>query len=111
MEFTQNQKMYSQIVQKAWDDPQFKSELMVNPVQAIEKVTGKKLDLPEGKTIVVRDQTEESTVYINIPVKPNTDDVELNEEQLEVVAGGGPGLMSLPIIICFPTFPTIPEVR
>jgi hypothetical protein len=36
----------------------------------------------------VRDQTDESTVYINIPAKLNTEDVELNEEQLEVVAGG-----------------------
>jgi len=36
----------------------------------------------------VRDQTDESTVYINIPTKPNTEDVELNEDQLEAVAGG-----------------------
>lgn len=94
MEFTQEQKLYVGIVQKAWEDPQFKRELIANPSEAIERATGHKLDLPEGKTLVVRDQTEggvvhnDTTVCLNIPVKPNMDDVELNEEQLEVVAGG-----------------------
>lgn len=88
MEFTQNQNVYAEVVQKAWEDPQFKIELMANPVEAIEKVIGQKLNLPEGKTLVVRDQTDESTVYINIPAKLSTEDVELNEDQLEAVAGG-----------------------
>ncbi len=61
---------------------------MVNPAEAIEKLTGQKLNLPQGKTLVVRDQTDETTVYINIPAKPNIEDVELNEDQLEAVAGG-----------------------
>ena len=89
MEFTDEQKVYAEIVQKAWEDAQFKSDLIANPVAAIEKLTGKKLNLPQGKTLVVRDQTDETAVYVNIPAKPSTDDVELNEDQLEVVAGGG----------------------
>ena len=44
--------------------------------------------MPEGKTLVVRDQTSEETVYINIPAENAMEDVELNEEQLEAVAGG-----------------------
>lgn len=88
MEFTQEQKSYAEIVQKAWESPEFKKELTANPVAAIEQFLGKKLDLPTGKTLVVRDQTDESKVYINIPAKPNLEDMELNEEQLEVVAGG-----------------------
>ncbi len=44
--------------------------------------------MPEGKTIIVKDQTDASTVYINIPAEQKMDDVELNEEQLEAVAGG-----------------------
>ena len=87
MEFTQEQKSYEEIVQKAWDDSSFKNDLTADPISAIEKLTGHKLNIPEGKTLVVRDQTDESTVYINIPAKPSMD-VELNEEQLEVVAGG-----------------------
>jgi hypothetical protein len=88
MEFTPEQKLYAEIVQKAWEDTAFKEELVANPVTAIEKLTGKKMNLPAGKTIVVSDQTDESTVYINIPAKQNMDDVELNEEELEMVAGG-----------------------
>lgn len=87
MEFTQEQKLYAEIVRKAWDDAEFKKELVANPVGAIEKLTGKKINLPEGKTLVVRDQTDDSTVYINIPAIPQMDG-ELSEEQLEVVAGG-----------------------
>lgn len=93
MEFTQEQKLYAEIVQKAWEDAQFKADLTANPVAAIEQFTGQKLNLPGGKTLVVRDQTDGETVYINIPAKPNTEDVELNEEQLEVVAGGRGGIV------------------
>ncbi len=87
MEITQEQKMYAEIIRKAWEDAAFKNELVSNPVEAIEKFTGKKLNLPADKRIVVRDQTDESVVYINIPGKPS-DDVELSEDQLEMVAGG-----------------------
>lgn len=88
MEITQEQKMYAEIVQKAWENAEFKNELVNNPIEAIEKLTGKKLNLPDGKRIIVRDQTDNSSVYINIPAKPNTDDIELNENQLDMVAGG-----------------------
>ncbi len=97
MEFTQEQKLYAEIVQKAWEDESFKKDLLANPVDAIEKLTGKKLNLPEGKTLVVRDQTEEDTVYINIPAKPEMD-IELNEQELEAVAGGGEDLPNNPIL-------------
>ena len=113
MEFTQEQKLYAEIVQKAWEDTAFKKELVANPLATIEKFTGKKINLPKGKTLVVRDQTDGSVVYINIPATPKKSvDVELNEEQLEAVAGGieGPGG-------CTPTFPfpwnpipTLPEL-
>jgi hypothetical protein len=108
MEITQEQKLYAQIVQKAWEDTAFKEELVENPVATIEKFTGQKMNLPEGKTIVVRDQTDESTVYINIPASPRkSEDVELNEEQLEAVAGGR--AIWPPIeIIPFPTIPITP---
>lgn len=106
MEFTQEQKLYGEIVQKAWEDSQFKSELVANPVAAIEKLTGQKLNLPQGKTLVVRDQTDESTVYINLPAKPNTEDLELNEDQLEAVAGG---TLTTAIVISLPFhIPTTP---
>ena len=88
MEFKQEQKLMQEIIQKAWEDATFKSELLSDPVMAIEKLTGEKVRLPEGKTLVVNDQTDESTVYITIPASGEMNDIELNEEQLEAVAGG-----------------------
>ncbi|WP_257669655.1 NHLP leader peptide family RiPP precursor [Parapedobacter tibetensis] len=102
MEFTQEQKLIQTIVNKAWEDEAFKQELVADPVAAIAKLTGKTIELPEGKKLVVRDQTIGSVIYINIPAKPELD-AELNEEQLEAVAGGviDGGCFPLP----FPTFP------
>ncbi|WBX76786.1 NHLP leader peptide family RiPP precursor [Tenacibaculum ovolyticum] len=88
MEVTKTQQFLQDIITKAWEDNDFKLELIKNPVKTIETLTGKKANLPEGKTIVVRDQTDASIVYINIPVEPNMGNMELSEEQLEVVAGG-----------------------
>ncbi|UZO82190.1 NHLP leader peptide family RiPP precursor [Aquimarina sp. ERC-38] len=90
MELTKEQELFQQIINEAWENEGFKAELLENPVQAIETLTGEKLNIPEGKTLVVRDQTDENTVYINIPaaMPVEDNDVELNEEQLEAVAGG-----------------------
>ena len=89
MEFTQEEKVYAEIVHKAWEDAEFKKELIANPVATIEKFIGKKMNLPNGKTLVVRDQTDESAVYINIPAESSQSvDAELSEEQLEAVSGG-----------------------
>lgn len=88
MEITQEQKLNAQVVQEAWDDAQFKSELMANPVETMEKLTGHRVSLPEGQKLVVIDQSDESTVYFNIPRKIDVNAIELTEEQLEMVAGG-----------------------
>lgn len=88
MELTQEQKLNAQVIQKAWEDAQFKNELMANPVEAMEKLTGNKINLPEGQKLVVIDQTDASTVYFNIPRKIDINNLELTEEQLEMVAGG-----------------------
>jgi len=103
MEFTQQQKLYAEIVQKVWEDAEFKKELVANPVATIEKFIGKKLNLPEGKTLVIRDQTDESAVYINIPAAPKgSTDTQLSEEQLEAVAGGVGSIAIWPPISTIP---------
>ncbi|MGH1387219.1 NHLP leader peptide family RiPP precursor [Kordia sp.] len=89
MELTKKQKLIETIVQKSWEDDAFKQELIANPVKVIESIIGEPLDLDEGKTIIVNDQTDASNVYINIPPQLDLDDVELTEEQLEIIAGGG----------------------
>ncbi|QVY64637.1 NHLP leader peptide family RiPP precursor [Polaribacter sp. Q13] len=88
MKITKTQELLQSIIQKAWEDEAFKQELIANPVKAIEELTGKKINLPEGKTIVVKDQTDKTSLFINIPAQPNMENMELTEAQLEAVAGG-----------------------
>ncbi|MEW7281258.1 NHLP leader peptide family RiPP precursor [Aquimarina sp. 2201CG1-2-11] len=111
MELTDQEKVLQEVITKAWEDSSFKQELINSPEAAIEKLTGKKVRIPKGKTLVVRDQTDESTIYVNIPEQQSFDDVELNEEQLEAVAGGikfppiifpGPPIFIDPIPLPYP---------
>ena len=89
MDYTNGEVLLNEIIKTAWQDESFKNDLIANPVQAIEALTGKEVKIPEGKTIEVRDQTNDLVIYINIPKEPNFDDMELNDEQLEIIAGGG----------------------
>ncbi len=43
---------------------------------------------PEGEKPSVTDKTDHSTHLNNTPVKPNIEDMELNEEQLDIISGG-----------------------
>ena len=88
MELTKNQKIIATLLKKAWEDPSFKSELIANPLETIKHATGESLDLPEGKQLIVVDQTDTSIVYLNIPSELDMDEVELTDEQLELIAGG-----------------------
>lgn len=118
MESTKENQLFSRIVKKAWEDENFKNELIQNPSEAIEKLTNERLNLPKEKTIKVIDQTDPSFIYINIPAKPKMDDLQLTEDQLEAVAGGV-GLGDLVDLIdtikdilnpTIPTFPTTPTL-
>ena len=83
------QEIVEIIISKAWEDTSFRKDLLTDPVSAIEKLTGVKVLLPEGKSLVITDQTDKSKVYVNIPAEPEIENMELTEEQLEAVAGGG----------------------
>jgi ABC-type bacteriocin/lantibiotic exporter with double-glycine peptidase domain len=82
------QQVIQKVISKAWEDSKFRKELLGNPVEAIEKLTGVKIVLPEGKELVVVDQTDKSKVYVNLPAEPEIDNLELTEDQLEAIAGG-----------------------
>lgn len=95
------------IISKAWEDTNFRKALIKDPLAEIEKLTGVKVVLPEGRELVFMDQTDKTKVYVNIPAEPDMENMELSEEQLENIAGGGkkiwnelvpnlfPGLMDL----------------
>lgn len=111
MELTNEQKVLQEVINEAWENEAFKKELMANPEAAIEKLTGQRVRMPEGKRIVVRDQTDESTIFINIPVEKKLEDVELNEEQLESVSGGGSLIDIVHLLPQFPPcFPINPKI-
>lgn len=81
------QEILNSIIAKSWEDESFKQELIASPIDTIKKFTGKE-SLSEDKKVFVVDQSNPDYIYINIPAKPNLDDVELTEDQLEAVSGG-----------------------
>lgn len=97
------------VFNRAWNDASFKAELIANPTAAIASVTGQEVNSPEGRELVVLDQTDPNFFYLNIPPAPEMESQELTEEQLEMVAGGTSipdTLLIFDPIICFP--PTTP---
>ena len=106
MEPSKEQKTLQRVISEAWNNPSYKQDLIDNPEEAVRRLTGESLSLPEGKTLEVYDQSDSAKVYLNIPPQPDLDDVELSDEQLEEVAGG-----VIPIIFiegCFPIWPPYP---
>ncbi len=92
MELTEKQKKAQEFLQtiitEAWRNETFKQELINSPVETLNVFTGKTANFPKDKKLVIVDQTNPNYIYLNIPAKPNLDDMELNEEQLEAIAGG-----------------------
>ncbi|WP_298511847.1 NHLP leader peptide family RiPP precursor [uncultured Kordia sp.] len=93
MESTEQQEKANEflasIYKKAWEDEGFKRNLISNPIETLNKFTGKKANISIDKNVMVEDQTNPNHVYINIPAKPaGMEDVELTEDQLETVSGG-----------------------
>ena len=84
----ESEELLRTIITMAWENIDFKKDLIENPREAIIKATGVNIKLPEGKILIVEDQTDENTVFLNIPVEPNMGDMELSEDQLEAIAGG-----------------------
>ncbi len=103
MEQKKEEEVLRLIISKAWEDVNFRKSLIDNPITAIETLTGAKIVLPEGKTLVFNDQTDRSKVFVNIPSEPEFEDIELTEEQLEIVAGGGQTVWADLVNSLFPT--------
>lgn len=82
-------ELHKQLVSKAWESATFKEQLVNNPNAAIAEYVGK-TDGEFETNIVVEDQTDTNTIYLNIPQRPNLNnlELELTEEQLEMVSGG-----------------------
>ena len=88
MNLDNDQTILESVIREAWKDSAFKNNLIQNPINTIENFIGHPINLPQGKTIAFVDQTDSSTIYINIPAETNSEDMELSEEQLDVISGG-----------------------
>ena len=83
------QEVLSQVISECWSNPNFKDEFIAKPEEAIKTLTGKTVVLPDGiDSIQVVDESNPTTIYVNIPAEPNLDNVELSEQELEMVSGG-----------------------
>lgn len=94
MELTERTELLAVIRQKAESDELFKEHLLLNPQKAIEDFTGKPVGLSRNEVLEVN-QLEDSSLVINISNSDNSvEDVELTEEELDIISGGGelPGL-------------------
>lgn len=76
------------IISECWRNNLFKSSLVSNPEYTLEKFFGNEFKLPNEFSLIVDDQSNLNHVYLNIPVKPDLDQFELSDEQLEMVSGG-----------------------
>lgn len=76
------------LLKRAWGNAEFKQQLIANPKTAIESATSTTLNLPEGVSLSVNDQSDKEVFYFNIPPRPDLENMELSDEQLEIVAGG-----------------------
>lgn len=79
------------LVERTYSDPVFKAEFIANPGAVIERETGLKIDFPERWHFTVIDRSDPFALYLDIPVNKDLieDELELTDEELELVAGGG----------------------
>jgi hypothetical protein len=77
----------ARLVARAWQDDEFKQELLNNPRAAFKREFGDKISFYEDADIRVIEETY-NTFCLVIPKKPNISTEELSEDQLEAVAGG-----------------------
>jgi hypothetical protein len=76
------------LIQRAWEDENFKQELLNNPKAVYARESGE--ELPNALEIEVIQETA-NKVYLVLPNNPApaiTGEGELSEEALEAVAGG-----------------------
>ena len=80
---TASNPLYKTIVTKAYEDADFKTQLMQNPKKAIALLTGE--SLPDDLDICVH---ENSPTLMHLVVYLDSASEELSEQELKTVAGG-----------------------
>lgn len=88
---------YGQLIDKLWKDEALKNDFIGNPKPILEKEFGAKI--PDGVDIQVLEETEGKHYFV-IPLNPAKYGDQLNDAQLEEVAGG---TVTFPVAVIFVT--------
>ena len=95
-------QLEQQIIERAWQDDQFRQLLLEDPRRAIGEMLG--VELPSHLKIHVLEERADS-LYLVLPPNPNgREEAPLSPEELDLVAGGsmftvmGPQRLSLCLI-------------
>ena len=82
------QEMERRIVQRSLEDEAFRRRLLEDPKAALEEELGTRL--PEGVEVRAVEETSDA-IYLVLPGTPmaGRESVELSDQELESVAGGG----------------------
>lgn len=77
------------VVKRTYEDPEFKAEFIADPLGVMKKEVTDDRDwnLPGRGELVVIDKTNPFSIYLTLPVNENM--LELTDDELELVAGGG----------------------
>ncbi|OME68763.1 NHLP leader peptide family natural product precursor [Paenibacillus sp. FSL A5-0031] len=75
---SKEQSLRDQIIQKAWEDPEFKKQLIANPKEAVKEAFG--IEIPDTIEVEV---VEESENKVSLVIPQNPKDVK-SEEQVAV---------------------------
>jgi len=80
---TSGSVLQSQVIQRAWEDPDFKAQLLKNPKAAIQEVLG--VILPDHiKVTTIEENTNE--LFLVLPPKPS-DVIKSDDIQPKVIWG------------------------
>lgn len=89
---TTSTEFIESLIVQSWASEEFKSRLINDTINTLEKCKGKSLNMPNETSIVVTDQSNPNIIYLNIPPNPE----ELAHSEIDSVVGGCDGSANLP---------------
>lgn len=75
------QEVFFKIIIEAWFNENFKQKLIENPEKTLEEFFGKNTQM--NRKIKVYDQSNPDYLYINIPIKPQNEELKKYKELLK----------------------------
>ena len=78
----EERKEYAKVIARAWVDEEFKKRLLAEPATVLAE---NGIEIPEGMTVKLVER-KENEILLVLPHRPS---LELSDEDLENVAGGG----------------------